>query len=85
MQLTPPGKQCLGLGDTWPALLFTNRALLQSGLVTALSPTIYTIPNNMPWRDASPRTLLTSEGLRNSVGLPMEFCRSNKSVHSGET
>lgn len=85
MQLTPPGKQCLGLGDTSPALLFINRALLQSGLVAALSPPIYTNPNNIRWRDASPRSQLTSERLQNSVSLPMEFCRSNLSVHSGET
>lgn len=84
MQLTPPGKQCLGLGDTSPASLFINRTLLQSGLVAALSPPIYTNPNNIRGHDASTRTQLTSEGLQNSVSLPMEFCRSNPSVHSGE-
>lgn len=84
MQLTPPGKQCLGLGDTSPALLFINRALLQSGLVAALSPTIYTNSDNIRRPDASTRTQLTLEGLQTSVGLPMEFCRSNLSLSTPE-
>lgn len=85
MQLTPPGKQCLGLGDTSPALLFINRALLQSGLVAALSHTVHTNSDNIQRPDASTRTQLTLEGLQNSAGLPMELCRSNLPVHSGET
>lgn len=84
MQLTPPGKQCLGLGDTSPALLFINRVLLQSGLVDALSPPIYKNWNTIRRRDASPRTQLALEGLQKSVGLPLEFCRPKLSVHSGE-